>query len=107
MDRFLADAEARADAGQLEPGSVGRYRSALVRHYLAFAGLPDSARRWPKPGGVDGEFALGLAAFLAARQVSPNGKERAARHQMKGAGFVWDTVRAMYLWAAARTAAGC
>ena len=46
------------------------------------------------------EFALGFAAFLSNREVSPNGSENAAKRRMAGQRFVWDVVRTMYLWAA-------
>jgi hypothetical protein len=98
-ERFLADLEARADAGQIQPTTVGRYRSALV-HYLAFAEHGPLAAKHPHAFTVTREFALALAKFLANRIVCRNGSATAASHRMKSAGLVLDTVRAMFQWAA-------
>jgi hypothetical protein len=89
--RFLADLGRRADAGEVAPNTVGRYRSALD-HYLAYAARPDVARRYPVAARADREFRLGLAAYLAAR---PARGRRSGGH-----GFVLDAVRAAYVWAA-------
>lgn len=101
VERYLRDLDARADAGEIEPRSFTRYRSALIGHYLAFAELPENSRRWPFAMNADREFALGLARFLRARSVSPNGRGgTAGGHPMKSGGFVIDAVRSLYAWAA-------
>jgi integrase len=99
VDAFLADLGHRADAGQLSPGTVGRYRSALS-HYLEFAEQPDVARVTPYAAGVDREFQLGFAAYLAGRYVAPNGRPGARPRPMRGQAFVEDAARALFAWAA-------
>jgi hypothetical protein len=96
---FLEDLGRRADAGEVSPGTVGRYRSALW-HYLAHCAEPAVARAYPAAARVDRAFRLGLAAFLAGRQVAANGRARAATKPMRGAGFVLDAARALFAWAA-------
>jgi hypothetical protein len=89
--KFLADLARRADAGEVAPNTVGRYRTALD-HYLEFAAQPDVARRYPLAARADRDFRLGLAAYLAARP--PRGRRSG------GHGFVLDAVRAAFAWAA-------
>lgn len=96
---FLSDLGQRADAGDIEPATVARYSAALC-HYLAFCEQPEVARAYPHAGGVNRDFRLKLVAFLAQRQVAPNGRAQAAGRPMKGQGFILDTVRALYQWAA-------
>ena len=98
-DQYLADLRRRADAGEVSPATVARYDDAL-QHYRAFCEQPEVGRAWPHPAGVNREFRLGLSAFLNGRAVSPNGRAAATRHPMRGQGFVLDTVRAMFEWAA-------
>jgi len=97
--RFLADMENRATAGQVEPRTVLRYRSALS-HYLAYTSANTIACRVPAAIGANREFALEFAAFLKTRCVPANGCSRANRRLMRGDSFVWNAVRAMYQWAA-------
>jgi hypothetical protein len=89
----------QADAGDIDPATVRRYDAAL-RHYLAFCGQPVISRVYPHATGVNRDFRLHLAAFLAQRQVTPNGRSGAEGRPMKGQGFILDTVRALYEWAA-------
>jgi hypothetical protein len=96
---FLADLEGRADAGAVDPATVRRYTSALA-HYRAFCGQAEIQKAFPYAAGVNREFRLAFAAFLAGRSVSPNGSPAAAARPMKGQGFVLDAVRAMLEWAA-------
>jgi hypothetical protein len=100
VKKFLADMEARCDAGQIEPRSVSRFRSALVGHYLPFIQQPQIARSFPFPKNVDRQFRLALAAFLSTRDVSANGSIHGAKRRMKGNRFVLASVRAAYQWAA-------
>ena len=95
VDRFLADLARRADAGAVEPRTVGRYRAALA-HYLAYCAEPAVRKAVPPAAGMNREFRLGFAAFLANRSVGPHGRGR----PMTGQGFVLDTVRALLEWAA-------
>ena len=96
---FLDDLEGRADAGEVRPGTVARYRSALA-HYTAFASRPDVTSRYAYATGVDRHFALEFAAFLGSRSVTPNGSSNGRTHPMRGLTFVLDAVRAMLQWAA-------
>jgi hypothetical protein len=96
---FVDDLRRRADAGDIDPATVRRYDAAL-KHYLAFCGQPAVARCYPHAAGIDRKFRLQLAAFLAQRQVMPNGRGQAEGRPMKGQGFVLDTVRALFEWAA-------
>jgi hypothetical protein len=98
--KFLADLAIRCDAGQLEPPSVARYRSALLGHYLPFAQQPQIARLFPYPKAVNREFRLALGAFLGNRDVFPNGSTNGAKRPMQSSRFVLDVARAMYQWAA-------
>jgi len=96
---YLEDLDKRADAGEIKPGTVERYRAALG-HYEAFIERPDVASRYAYVVGVDRDLALEFTAFLNARIVTPNGAALGDAHLMKGVGFVLDTVRAMLEWAA-------
>jgi hypothetical protein len=96
---FLNDLCKRADAGDLDPATVRRY-SAALGHYLAFCGQPEVAKAYPHGGGVNRDFRLRLAAFLAQRQVTPNGRAQGKGRPLKGQGFILDTVRALFEWAA-------
>ncbi len=99
VEGFLADLQRRADAGDIDPATVRRYDAAL-RHYLAFCGQPAISRVYPRAAVVNRDFRLHLAAFLAQREVTPNGRARAEGRPMKGQGFILDTVRALFEWAA-------
>jgi hypothetical protein len=96
---FLSDLRQRADAGDVDLATTRRYAAALG-HYVAFCEQPEVARAFPHAGGANREFRLKLAAFLTQRQVTPNGRVRAKGRPMKGQGFVLDTVRALFEWAA-------
>ena len=98
VEAFVADLRRRADAGDISPRSVRRYATALA-HYLAFAEQPAVARATPYATGADRNFQLAFAAFLAERQVAPNGRLRARARPMRGQAFVEDAVRAMFAWA--------
>jgi hypothetical protein len=98
VEAFLADLQRRADAGAIDPATVHRYDAAL-KHYLAFCGQPAVVRGYPHAAGVNRDFRLQLAAFMARRQVTPNGRAQAEGRPMKGQGFILDTVRSRS-WAA-------
>lgn len=99
VEAFRTDLQQRADAGDIDPATVRRYAAAL-QHYLAFCQEADIVRTFPNASGVNREFRLKLSAFLAQRQVTPNGRTQAQPQPMKGQGFILDTVRALYQWAA-------
>jgi len=99
MTGYLGDLGRRADAGEITPGTVERYRAALG-HCEAFLVQPGIISRYAYAAGVDRDFALEFAAFLNARNVTPNGDPRARARPMKGQGFVLDAVRGMCEWAA-------
>ncbi len=97
--RYLADLRRRSDAGEIGPATVERFRTALD-HYLSFCEQPGVAKKHPHASAVDREFRLAFAGFLANRWISSNGRAGAARRPMTGGGFVLDTVRALFEWAA-------
>jgi len=96
--RYLAAQEARANAGDVAPQTVARYRTALA-HYLAFVEQPHVARQYPFAARVDREFQLELTGFLNQRWIAGNGHQATSRRPMQGQGFVEGTVRAMFAWA--------
>jgi integrase len=97
-EEFLADLESRADAGELAPGTIPRYRAALG-HYLAYCEQPAVAKTWSTVAVVNRDFRLGLSKFLQHREVYGNGRAGSVVKRMRGQRFVLDTVRAMYEWA--------
>ncbi|MBL8792397.1 MAG: hypothetical protein JNM56_00685 [Planctomycetia bacterium] len=99
VERFLKDQTRRADAGEIDPGTVRRYQSAL-NHYLVFARQPEIEKGCPHVAGANRDFQLDLAAFLNRRLISPNGHPATPSRPMKDPGFVEDAVRAMFQWAA-------
>lgn len=94
-DRFLADLQRRADAGELAAATVGRYDSAL-RHYRRFCDRPEILKAFPTTIGVNREFRLSFAAHLATGSLRH--AERAASNSIT-TGPVFDAVRAMFNWA--------
>ncbi len=98
VDRFLGDVAQRVEADELAPRTLARYRSALG-HYLAFVDDAVSPATKPQPAGVDRPFALGFAAFLRHRRVTPNGHPHAKPRPLGDTDYVIDVVRAMYEWA--------
>jgi len=98
-DKFLQDLARRADAGEIAPGTVDRYGSALD-HYRAFVQQPLIEKEFTHVAGVNREFQLGLAKLLNTRVISPNGHPGSQQRTMKDPGFVEDAVRAMFAWAA-------
>jgi hypothetical protein len=96
---FMSDLRQRADAADIDPDTVPRYGSALG-HYLAFCEQTEVARTYPHAGGVNRHFRLQLAAFLARRQVTPNGRAHGESRPLRGQRFILDTVRALFEWAA-------
>jgi hypothetical protein len=99
VERFLTDLKRRADAGVIDPATVRRYGSALG-HYLSFCAQTDIQKAYPHVAGLDRDFHLAFAAFLANHCITPNGHPHAAPRPMRGQAFVLDTVRAMLEWAA-------
>ena len=97
VGRYLADLERRADAGEVDPKTVRRYTGALS-HYTAFAAQPQVVKRYPTAGTIDRAFRLEFAAFLAAREVTGNGRAGTTR-RMRNPQFVLDAVRAVFAWA--------
>jgi integrase len=97
--KYLENLGKRADAGEIKPGTVERYRAALG-HYEAFLERPDVASRYAYAAGIDRDLALEFTAFLNARTVTPNGAALGDARLMTGQGFVLDTIRAMLEWAA-------
>jgi hypothetical protein len=98
VEEFLADLGRRADAGEIDVGTVGRYAAAL-RHYQDFCSQPTVSRKYCDVAKVDREFRLEFDSFLAGRCVVGNGRLRGSSRPMRGQGMVRDTVRAMFAWA--------
>jgi hypothetical protein len=98
-ERFLDHLGRRAEAGEVQPATVVRYRTALG-HYLAFADQAVVQKAYRHTHQIDRDFRLAFAAFLANRQVAPNGRPQAEARPMRGQAFVLDAVRAMLEWAA-------
>jgi hypothetical protein len=98
-DRYQADLQRRADAGEIDTATVRRYGAALA-HYRAFCTEPEAHKAFPYAANINRAFRLGFSAFLASRRVSPNGRAHGTARPMKGQTFVLDTVRAMLEWAA-------
>ncbi len=98
ISRFLTDLKQRTDAGDIEPATVARYQGAL-RHYLDFCNQPAISKAHARVAGVNRDFRLAFAAFLAKGKVAANGNENAISRPMKSQAFVIDAVRAVYEWA--------
>ena len=96
---YVADLGRRADAGEIDPKTVRRYRSAL-QHYQAFAESPQVASRFPSVSQVNREFVLEFAAHLQNLLISPNGHPGTKHRRMAASGYVEDVVRSMLAWAA-------
>ncbi|MBW3597266.1 MAG: hypothetical protein KY475_08330 [Planctomycetes bacterium] len=99
VQKYSADLERRADAGEIDFRTVQRYRAAM-QHYLAFAEQPAVAKAYPQVARVDRDFQLRFAAFLSSRMVLPNGRTNSHPRPMKAQKFVMDVVRGMFAWAA-------
>lgn len=99
IERYLADLERRADAGEIDPKTVRRYAGAL-RHYAAFVDQPAIAKRYPAAGTINREFRLEFTSFLTTREVTGNGRPGDAR-RMRSPEFVADAVRSLFAWACA------
>ncbi len=97
VEKFLQDLARRADAGEIDPRTVERYRSALG-HYLSFVQLPETEKAFPHIAGINRAFQLEFASFLNRRMISSNGHPNCKQRPMKDPGFVEDAVRAMYQW---------
>jgi hypothetical protein len=99
VEAFQTDLIARADAGEIDPGTVARYRSALD-HYLTYATQPRIEKQCKFVAGVNREFRMGFEAYLAARIVTPNGRGGKGGRPMRSAEYVLQTTGAMFEWAA-------
>ncbi len=99
VQRYTADLERRADAGELAWATPRRFRAAL-RHYQDYAKLPHVTCRYRAVNAVDRNFALGFATHLANQTVTANGRAGGSRRPMRGQEFVLYAVRAMFRWAA-------
>ncbi len=96
VDRFLIDLGRRADAGEIAPGTVRRYKTAL-RHYLRFCDQLAIRKDYPTVTSVNREFRLSFAAHVTARS-HPSGKQSIS-HSIHATPVV-EAVRAMFNWAA-------
>lgn len=96
VDRFLVDLARRADAGEIAPGTVRRYETAL-RHYLRFCDQPAIRKDYPTATSVNREFRLSFAAHVTAASYH-SGKQSPSNSIHISP--VVDAVRAMFNWAA-------
>ncbi len=99
VGEYLVDLTKRADAGEIDPRTVDRYRASLQCHYLPFVTQPDIARRYRHTTDIDRDFKLEFARFLQPRHVSANGNSRGATRPMRAQRYVIDVVRSMLHWA--------
>ena len=99
VEKYVDGLRQRAEAGEIKPGTPVRYESALRRHYLAFARLPEIAKRYLSAVRVDGRFVQEFGAYLDRTRISPNGHENTKERLMQAPGFVLDAARAMFEWA--------
>lgn len=95
---YKKDLNARADACEIAIATARRYDAALD-HYLAFAGSTEVMRKFPTVNAVNRDCALAFSAFLANRNVAPNGAAVAVKRPMRSPAYVLDVVRAMFEWA--------
>ncbi len=99
VDQYTADLQRRADAGEIDIGTVCRYEASLRRHFVPFVQQLAVSKKYPHVAKIDREFQLEFAAHMNHVQVSPNGHENSRRRPIKQPGFVLDVVRAMLEWA--------
>ena len=76
-----------------------RYQSALS-HYQEFVNQPEIVKAWPHAVNINRDFQLAFGAFLASRQIRPNGRGHGQLQPMKGQSFVSGVIHAMLEWAA-------
>jgi len=98
VQKFYENLHRRADAGEIDPKTVARYKSAL-NHYLSFVDQPHVSRRYQNVNRVDRDFVLDFMTYLNNLQVSPNGHPHTPTKRMVKPQYVLDVSRAMYRWA--------
>jgi integrase len=98
LEKYTGDLRGQADAGQIDPGTVSRYESAL-RHYRSFIDQAEILRKFPHIAGANREFALAFGTYLTNLQVAANGHPHSPRRPLQRQDYVLDVVRAMYEWA--------
>lgn len=96
--RYVTNLSQRADAAELAPGTAARYGSAL-EHYRAFVSRPEIKKSFPDVVVVNRDFQVRFAAYLQARAIKAEAAVTSGR-PVRSPGFVLDTTRAMYEWAA-------
>lgn len=99
VQRFLADLNCRANAGEIDPRTVQRYESAL-KHYQAFVEQPNISRQFAHIGSINRQFALQFMAYLSTLQVHVNGHAHGPTQRMGRPDYVVDVVRSLFEWAA-------
>lgn len=99
VNEFLEDLRRRCRGGEVSIRTVDRYSSAL-QHYLSFATQPSIESRYHWAANADRRFVQEFRAFLAERQVSPNGHAHTAVRPLSSQSYVVDVVRSMFRWAA-------
>lgn len=99
VEAYRADLNQRAEACEIDPRTVSRYRSAL-KHYLKFSEQPAISSKFKFVAAIDRHFALQFASYLSKAQVSSNGHENTKRRRMTAPQYVESVVRSMLVWAA-------
>jgi len=82
-----------------DPATVDRHAAAL-QYYLTFCSQSAVAKIYPHAACVNRGFRLEFTAYLAQCPVMRDSRNRAAGRSLKGQGFILQTVRALYEWAA-------
>ena len=98
VQEFLTYQQRRADAGEIDSGTVNRYRTALG-HYLKFV-EEGASKKWPTVNRINQDFVLDFATFLNQLEVSPNGHANTTKRKLRSPEFVQSVVRSMLRWAA-------
>lgn len=96
---FRHDLESRVEAAEVDLATASRYGAAL-EHFQNYLAQPDVQRRYRHCGDMDRQFQLEFAAYLQRTQISPNGRDGAAKRPMRSKDYVQSVVRSMFEWAA-------
>ena len=99
VELYQADLSRRADAGEIDVATVGRYAAASHR-LVDFAELPTIERRYPDAGKVDREFQLRFSAYLNDLIVIGGGSGSSNRGSLKATRYILAVARGVYDWAA-------
>lgn len=96
VDRYVADLEQRANAGEISPATVTRYSNALA-YFRRFTSGSAIAKQFPRASLVNRDFRLAFETYLL--QLGRPALATPVR-PLRSKAFVLDTVRSMFSWAA-------